>query len=336
MLIDRRTLLAGSASLAGGTFLNIDAFGQTKSVVNLQLGWIVSGNQVGEVCAKAEGFYAQEGIDLKIQPGGPNIDGVAVVASGRYEAGQVSSSPSLMLAASQEIPVLCFGVGAQEHPYTFFSLPKKPVRTPADLTGKKVGLQATSVILLKALLAKNGIPEREVEIVPIGADMAPLLTGQVDVVTGWLTNTTALKVLGPDRIDLRLWDSGVKLYALPYYATRDTIKTRGDLLAKFMRATGKGWAFAYNNRDKAIDHLVKEFPNLVWKDEREAIDDMMRFVFSPKTKAEGWGTMDPGIWQDQIDTYANLGQFSKRTPKLEEVMTLDILAASADARPKIG
>ena len=55
-----------------------------------------------------------------------------------------------------------------------------------------------------------------------------------------------------------------------------------------------------------------------------------------KTKAEGWGTMDPAIWQDQIDTYAKLGQFSKRTPKLEEVMTLDILRASADARPKIG
>jgi NitT/TauT family transport system substrate-binding protein len=331
MLIDRRKLLAGGAGLAGAAFLNIDASGQMKPVVNLQLGWIVSGNQVGEVCAKAEGLYAQEGIDLKIQPGGPNIDGVAVVASGRYEAGQVSSSPSLMLAASQEIPVLCFGVGAQEHPYT-----KRPVRTPADLAGKKVGIQATGVILLKALLAKNNIPERNVEIVTIGADMAPLLTGQVDVVTGWLTNTTALKVLGPDRIDLRLWDSGVKLYALPFYATRDTIKTKGDLLAKFMRATGKGWAFAYNNRDRAIDHLVKEFPNLVWNDERAAIDDMMRFAFSAKTRAEGWGTMDPAIWQDQIDTYAKLGQFSKRTPKLEEVMTLDILRASADARPKIG
>ena len=336
MLIDRRKLLAGGAGLASAAFLNIDASGQMKPVVNLQLGWIVSGNQVGEVCANAEGFYAQEGIDLKIQPGGPNIDGVAVVASGRYEAGQVSSSPSLMLAVSQEIPVLCFGVGAQEHPYTFFSLPKKPVRTPTDLAGKKVGIQATGVILLKALLAKNNIPEKDVEIVTIGADMAPLLTGQVDVVTGWLTNTTALKVLGPDRIDLRLWDSGVKLYALPFYATRNTIKTKGDLLAKFMRATGQGWAFAYNNRDKAIDHLVKEFPNLVWKDERAAIDDMMRFAFSATTRAEGWGTMDPAIWQDQIDTYAKLGQFSKRTPKLEEVITLDILRASADARPKIG
>jgi NitT/TauT family transport system substrate-binding protein len=46
--------------------------------------------------------------------------------------------------------------------------------------------------------------------------------------------------------------------------------------------------------------------------------------------------MDPAVWQDQIKLYSDLGQFTKRTPKLEEVMTLDILKATADARPKIG
>ena len=59
MFVDRRKLLAGWAGLTGSAFLNIDAWGQTKPVVNLQLGWIVSGDQVGEVCAKAEGFYAE-------------------------------------------------------------------------------------------------------------------------------------------------------------------------------------------------------------------------------------------------------------------------------------
>ena len=58
--------------------------------------------------------------------------------------------------------------------------------------------------------------------------MTPLLTGQVDVVTGWLTNTTALKALGADRVDLRLWDTGVQLYALPYYATTKTLKDQPD------------------------------------------------------------------------------------------------------------
>ncbi|MFC5391392.1 ABC transporter substrate-binding protein [Bosea vestrisii] len=319
-----------------GAFLSFEAGAQGKPVVNLQLGWIAGGNQIGEICAKQLGYYDAEGIEMKIQPGGPSIDGVAVVASGRYESGQVSSSPSLMLAASQGLPIRCFATGAQIHPYAFFSLKKNPVTKPADFVGKKVGIQSTGVILLRALLAKNNIADKDVTIVPIGADMTPLLTGQVDVVTGWLTNTTAMKPLGADRVDLRLWDAGVKLYALPYYATVDTLQKKGDLLAKFMRATAKGWAYAHANRDAAVDLLLKEMPNLNKADERVAIDVMLDYAFTGNTRTEGWGTMDPKIWQEQIDLYAQLGQFSKAPPKLDEVITLDVLKATAAARAKIG
>lgn len=337
---NRRDLVKGAGVIAGaagfGPLLSTGALAQGKPVVNLQLGWLLSGNQIGEVAAKALGYYDAEGIELKFQAGGPNIDGVAVVAAGRFECGQVSSSPSLMLAASQDIPVVCFAAGAQVHPYTFFSLKKNPVKEPKDLIGKKVGIQATGVILLRALLAKNKIAEKDVTIITIGGDMAPLLTGQVDVVTGWLTNTTALKVIGDQRVDMRLWDTGVKLYALPYYATAETLKTKADLIAKFVRATAKGWAYAQANQDKAVDFLVKEFPNLNREDELVAAKVMLEYAFSAKTKAEGWGTMDPAVWQEQIALYAELGQFTKRVPKLEEVMTLDVLKATADARPKLG
>jgi NitT/TauT family transport system substrate-binding protein len=248
----------------------------------------------------------------------------------------VSSSPSLMLAASQDIPIRCFAVSAQKHPYTFFSLQKNPVRTPADFPGKKVGIQATGVILLRALLAKNKIDAKDVQIVTVGSDMMPLMTGQVDVVTGWLTNTTALKVLGPDRVDLRLWDTGVHLYANPYYATTDTLSGKRDMLVRFLRAASRGWAYAYANRDKAIELLMKEFPNLNAADERAAADVMLSYCFDAGTKLSGYGTMDPKIWQDQIDTWSTLGQFSKRTPKLDEVMTMEILNATQDSRPKVG
>src|SRR5580765_2794020 len=243
--VNRRDLLKASGAVAATSFISVDAHSQAKPVVNMQLGWLLSGNQIGEVCAKALGYYDQEGVELRFQAGGPNIDGVAVVAAGRFEVGQVSSSPSLMLAASQDIPVLCFAAGAQEHPYAFFSLKKNPIREPKDLIGKKVGIQATGIILLRALLAKNKIPDKEVQIVTLGADMSPVLTGQVDCVTGWLTNTSAMKVLGSDMVAMRLWDTGVRLYALPYYATATTIKTRGDILAKYLRASAKGWGFAY-------------------------------------------------------------------------------------------
>lgn len=304
--------------------------------VKMQLGWLASGNNLGEVVAKRLGYYEKEGLDLVIDPGGPSIDGVAMVAAGQENVGQVSSSPSIMLAVAQGIPIKCFAVGAQRHPYTFFSLAKKPVKTPQDLIGKKVGIQATGQVLLSALLAQAKVDPAKVEVVIIGAEMTPILTGQVDVVTGWTTNVTALAPLGKDRVDLALWDSGVKLYALPYYALTSTIEKQGEHLAAFLRATGKGWEYASANKDEAVKMLVTEYPNLDYKDERAAADVMLSYAFDAKTKAEGWGTMDPAVWQSQIDQYAALKQFDKRVPKVEEVMTLDILKASANGRPKLG
>ena len=85
-----------------------------------------------------------------------------------------------------------------------------------------------------------------------------------------------------------------------------------------------------------MDLLVKEYPNLVRADEIEAARVMLQYAFSDTTKTEGWGAMDPAVWQEQVSLYAELGQFTKRVPKVEEVMTLDILNMTADTRAKLG
>jgi NitT/TauT family transport system substrate-binding protein len=241
-----------------------------------------------------------------------------------------------MLAASQKIPVMRFATGLQQHPYAYFSLPKKPVRAPKDLVGKKVGIQATAKVLLNALMKKHDIAEKDVEIVIIGSEMTPILTGQTDVVSGWITNTTTLKPLGPERIDLRLWDAGVRLYALPYYATRDTIEKKADMLTAYTRAASRGWEYALKNPEKAVDFLVKEYPNLKRDDEIEGSKALLTFAFNANTQANGWGAFDPAVWQEQIALYDELKQFTAGAPKLQDVMTTKILDATKSVRAKVG
>jgi NitT/TauT family transport system substrate-binding protein len=338
--IRRRAVLstgAAATAFAAAGLLPSGGFAQAKTqTINLQLGWLAGNNQIGEVSARHMGYFEEEKLNIVIQPGGPSIDGVAIVASGRHEIGQVSSSPSLMLAASQKIPVKCFASGLQQHPYAYFSLPKKPVRSPKDLVGKKVGVQATAKILLSALLKKHGIAEKDLEIVIIGSEMTPILTGQTDVVSGWITNTTTLKPLGADRIDLRLWDTGVRLYALPLYATKDTLEKKPDMLAAFLRATSRGWEYAYKNTEKAVDLLIKDYPNLTRADEIEGVKALMGFAFNENTKTNGWGAFDPAIWQEQIALYDGLKQFTAGAPKLDDVITTSILDATKSVRPKVG
>ena len=69
-------------------------------------------------------------------------------------------------------------------------------------------------------------------------------------------------------------------------------------------------------------------------DERLAIDVMLGYSLSDAARSQGWGTMDPAIWQEQIALYSELGQFTNRTPKVDEVITMDILKATQAARMK--
>ena len=178
--------------------------------------------------------------------------------------------------------------------------------------------------------------ESDVQIVIMGSDMLPLVTGQVDAVTGWLTNVSALRALGPDRVDMRLWDAGIQLYANLYYATDETVQKHADVLAGFTRAAAKGWLYAHQNPEKAVDLLVKAYPNLDRDAELDAIKPVLNFSFTKTTAAKGWGTMEASVWEQQIQVYNDLAQFKGQAPKVTDVMTDSILKVTAAARPKIG
>jgi NitT/TauT family transport system substrate-binding protein len=241
-----------------------------------------------------------------------------------------------MLARSAGIPIKCIAAGYQQHPFTYFSLKENPIHTPQDMIGKTIGTNGTARILLRALLAKNNIAEDQVKVVVMGSDMSPLMTGQVDAVTGWQSNVNALRILGDRRVDLRLWDAGVQLYANPYYVTDETLANHRDKIEAFIDASARGWGWVHENPEKAVDILVERYPNLNREAEIEAAKIVLPYVFNGETGKHGWGTMSRENWEQQIATYAALDQFAGDVPDVDDVMTLSILEATASARPRVG
>ncbi|USG62009.1 ABC transporter substrate-binding protein [Sneathiella marina] len=341
LAISRRNVLQGmgavSAGAMAGTMLS---FGSVNAAglyeVNLQLGWLASNGILGEIAAEKLGYFKDAGMSLNVIPGGPNVDGVASVASGRANLGSISSSPSLMLARAAGIPIKCIAAGYQQHPFTYFSLKKNPVKTPKDLIGKKVATNGTARILLKALLAKNGISEDDVEVIVSGSDMSVLMTGQADVVTGWNTNINALSVLKDQRVDMTLWDAGIQLYANPYYVTDSTLADHHEKVVDMIKVIAKGWGWVYENPDKAAEFLVEKYPNLDIKSELKAVQLVRGLSFNANTAKSGWGTMTLENWQAQIDAYNDLGQFEDGPPKVSDLVDMSILQDTASERPKYG
>ena len=241
-----------------------------------------------------------------------------------------------MLARSAGIPVKAFAAGYQKHPFTYFSLAGNPIRTPQDMVGKTIATQPTAVILIKALLAANGIAEDQVEVVKMGSDMNQLMTGQAHAVTGWMTNTNALRILGEDRVDMMLWDAGIQLYANVYYTTDEMLAGHSDVLVRYLTGSARGWSHARQNPEEAVDHLVSEYRNLDRASELEAVGPVLGFSFDATTAADGWAAMNRANWQAQIDVYAALEQFKGAVPGVDDVMTEEILAATESLRKQIG
>ena len=237
---------------------------------------------------------------------------------------------------SAGIPVKAFAAGYQKHPFTYFSLAGDPIRTPEDMVGKTIATQPTAQILLRALLAKNNISEDKVEVVNMGSDMNQLMTGQAQAVTGWMTNTNALKILGDDRVDLMLWDTGIQLYANVYYTTDDMLGEHSDVLSRYLTGSAMGWGYAKENPEEAVDMLVSAYPNLDKASELEAVGPVLGFSFNEVTAKDGWGAMNPQNWAAQVETYDKLGQFKGDTPTVDDVMTTAILDATEAIRKKVG
>jgi NitT/TauT family transport system substrate-binding protein len=232
-----------------------------------------------------------------------------------------------MLARSQGEPVKAIATGLQKHPFAYISLPSHPVRKPQDLAGKTVGTQATAEILLHALLAKNNIPQGKVNVKAIGSDVTPLTTHQVDVWTGWETDQASLSKV-PNYVAMPLWDTGIQLYALVYY-TNDNALKNPKLLKGWMTATAKGWAYAQQHLDEAINDLTKLYPNVDRSAEKASATVMFNQFFASSTTAQhGWGAMDKSVWQNQLDMWKRLGQFKGTAPKLGDVMTTSVLDAT--------
>lgn len=319
----------GLVAGAGGTLSRLAGTAQAQGTANLsmQFAWFLNSQAAGEFVAITKGYYRELGIDLKLQPGGPAIDPIQVVAGSGTIFGDAASIGVLLNARSRGLPIKTFGSVLQRHPFAFFFLTQSGIRTPKDFEGKTIGIQPTARPLLDAVLRKHQVPQSRVKVVFVGGDIAPLITHQVDVITGWVIDRVPQfenqGLAGQVRY-FRLWDLGIHMYAYAYFTTDSVYTQRKEVLARFLAASAKGWLEARDHPEEAIDIVMRATTGLSRPLELKTLQNMHSYFTSIATKQHGWGYMDPKVWADLSEAYVALEQMPRPvTP--DEVMTNELV-----------
>jgi ABC-type nitrate/sulfonate/bicarbonate transport system substrate-binding protein len=225
----------------------------------VQLLWIKNVEFAGEWIADAQGLYQQAGVQVEFLAGGPNVDGLPVVAAGGADIGNTGGLTELVDANAKGSDFVAFGACFQKSPGGLLSLQKNPVQKPADLVKKRVGGQEGARLAVEGVLKVNGLPV-DYSWVPVGFDPQPLVEGACDVYTCYVTNQPLiLAEKNIPYVAVTYNDLGFVNYGNVLFGKRSVIKEKREAIMRYLKATIMGWEKNLKDPNTAAGLAVQKY-----------------------------------------------------------------------------
>ncbi|WP_336627088.1 MULTISPECIES: ABC transporter substrate-binding protein [unclassified Microbacterium] len=251
--------------------------------ISVQYSWIKNEEFAGEYYAYENGYYDEAGFGTVTGVAGPDT-GVAKLLSGSVQVALTDAASVGAAVAEQDAPLKIIATTFQKNPFTILSLKSGGnIATPADLKGKKIGVQDSNASVFAALLNANGIDPKDVTVVPVDFDPTPLINGEVDGFMAYLTNEAiTVQMEGYETTNLAYADNGLPYVAESYAVTDQYLAEHKDLLKAFLTAEIKGWTKTFTEPVDDTVALVTKYYN-----ESAAAGDLTFGDLDPKKTAAG-------------------------------------------------
>lgn len=155
--------------------------------VALQFGWTPNVENMAAIVAEQKGYFRDEGLDVEILPGGPEVAADAQVVSGNADMA-ILTSESLANAVANGAPLVAVGAVYQKSPSVILTTDGSGINTPKDLEGKKFGISKTDHRVYEPFFTSEGVDLSKIDMVDTGADPASLVSGEVDAMSAVAAN----------------------------------------------------------------------------------------------------------------------------------------------------
>lgn len=295
--------------------------------VTVVLDWTPNTNHTGLYTALENGYYKDQGLDVKIvQP--PEGGAASLVASGKADFG-ISYQEEVTYAKTSDDPLPIKAIAAViQHNSSGFASPKdKNIKTPKDFEGKIYGGwgSESETAAIKAVMEKTGADFDKVTIADIGQDdFFTATTNSVDfawIYEGWDVVQAKLKNFDLNFIPLNQFDKRLDYYTPVIISNETLLNDNPELAKKFMKATTEGYQFAIDNPEEAAKILVKHAPEI---DEELAIESQKFLASKYKDDAPRWGEMKDEVWNNYTAFLKEYGLINKDL-KPEDAYTNEFL-----------
>lgn len=302
--------------------------------VTFATNWLISGKNAGYFTAIEKGFYTEQGIHLTISRGNGSGDTIKRVATGESDFGLSDTASLISSQTNDGVPVKMVGLMFGKSSVAILYVEEAKIKTPKDLIGKKLGRSAAgaSVIMFPGFLKANGIDRSKIEEVVVNPSsfLPLLLSRQADAVldqSSYLGRyRQGARGSGLTIKAFRFADWGMDLYGDGIIVSQKTIETRPDLIRRFMAATLKGNAYAFDHPEEAIAILRKTNPEIDAEVGKEELLDTKELAMTTEVAAHGAGYIDAQHMERVRDITVDALGLKKKIP-INDIYTSQFLPA---------
>jgi NitT/TauT family transport system substrate-binding protein len=238
--------------------------------VRYVLDWFPSGEETYPYVATQEGFFAQEGLDVKLSVSRGSSDAITRVASDTADFTGASIGALMVAAAESRVPVKALMSIYSKPPDANFTIKGSGIGSIKDLVGRSVvtGIFTSSNELWPVLARLNGIDPATVSVTKVDPNTiaALLAAGKFDASINWVSAAAGtgavLRKAGKELVVLPWSDSGLEGYGFSLMASEKNIKERPDVVRRFVRAFHRAVLFNLENPGRAAKHLHTMVPDV--------------------------------------------------------------------------
>jgi len=294
--------------LAAATAFGLATPALAADEVRLQLQWVTQAQFAGYYVALDQGFYTDEGLDVTILPGGPDIAPPQVLAGGGADV-MLNWMPSALAAREKGLPVVNIAQPFKTSGLMLTCWKDTGITGPQDFRGKTIGVWFFgNEYPFLSWMSQEGIPTEGgpdgVTVLKQGFNVDPLLQRQADCVSTMTYNEYWQVIdagVSPDElITFKYEDMGVATLEDGIYVLEQNLDDPAfvDRMVRFVRASMKGWKWAEEHQTEAA-MIVLDNDATGAQTEQHQVRMMGEIA---KLTAGSNGELDPADYERTVNT----------------------------------
>jgi len=303
-----------------------DGDGGDLTPVSLQLQWAPQAQFAGYFAAAELGYYADEGLEVTIIDGGPDVIPQAVGCAPDGPEFTISWVPKVLEARQQDCDLVDIAQVFQRSGTLSVAWADSGISGPADFADKQVGVwDFGNEFEVTAAARAEGLEENvDYEKVIQQFDMVAFLAREIDVAEAMIYNEYAqvLEAENPDTGELYqpedmtvidYNDVGTAMLQDALFSRAAWLAEDGneDVAERFLRASFRGWIHCRDNPDECIEYTVSAGSTLGAGHQAWMMNEINPLIWpSPN----GIGIMDPALWQQTVDISLESGIIAEAPP----------------------